>query len=79
MLLKGKTAVISGAASKRGIGRATAELFASHGARVAILDINADEAKAAAGDLPPSSKAHISAYAATWPIVPPAHPLQPRC
>ncbi|AAB91779.1 conserved putative short-chain dehydrogenase/reductase protein (plasmid) [Sinorhizobium fredii NGR234] len=60
MLLKGKTAVISGAASKRGIGRATAELFASHGARVAILDINADEAKAAAGDLPPVEHgAHI--------------------
>ncbi|MGZ9718981.1 SDR family NAD(P)-dependent oxidoreductase [Rhizobium miluonense] len=53
MLLKGKSAVISGAASKRGIGRATAELFASHGARVAILDIDADQAKAAAGDLPP--------------------------
>lgn len=40
MLLKGKTAVISGAASKRGIGRATAELFAEHGARVAILDLD---------------------------------------
>ncbi|ASY73687.1 SDR family NAD(P)-dependent oxidoreductase [Sinorhizobium fredii] len=60
MLLKGKTAVISGAASKRGIGRATAELFASHGARVAVLDINADEANAAAGDLPPVEQgAHI--------------------
>ncbi|THK33544.1 SDR family oxidoreductase [Ensifer sp. MPMI2T] len=60
MLLKGKTAVISGAASKRGIGRATAELFASHGARVAILDIDADEAKAAAGELPPVEQgAHI--------------------
>lgn len=60
MLLKGKTAVISGAASKRGIGRATAELFASHGARVAILDLHADEAKAAAGDLPPVEHgAHI--------------------
>ena len=28
MLLSGKTAVISGAASARGIGRATAKLFA---------------------------------------------------
>ncbi|MBY5753835.1 glucose 1-dehydrogenase [Rhizobium leguminosarum bv. viciae] len=53
MLLRGKTAVISGAASKRGIGRATAELFASHGARVAILDLNEEEARAAAGDLTP--------------------------
>ena len=40
MLLNGKTAVISGAASKRGIGRATAELFARHGARVAIVDLD---------------------------------------
>jgi NAD(P)-dependent dehydrogenase (short-subunit alcohol dehydrogenase family) len=50
MLLADKVAVISGAASPRGIGLATARLFASHGARVAILDL--DEAgahRAAAG------------------------------
>lgn len=39
MLLDGKVAVISGAASLRGIGLATARLFAAHGARVAILDL----------------------------------------
>ena len=33
MLLDGKTAIITGAASARGIGRATAQLFAAHGAR----------------------------------------------
>ncbi|MBB5539106.1 SDR family NAD(P)-dependent oxidoreductase [Rhizobium giardinii] len=52
MLLKGKTAVISGAASKRGIGRATAELFAEHGARLAILDLDGESAKEAAQTLP---------------------------
>lgn len=51
MLLKDKTAVISGAASARGIGRATAKLFASQGARVAILDLDADGAKQAAEEL----------------------------
>lgn len=38
MLLAGKVAMISGAAS--GIGRATAVLFAAHGARVVVLDVN---------------------------------------
>ncbi|KQT83838.1 SDR family NAD(P)-dependent oxidoreductase [Aurantimonas sp. Leaf443] len=51
MLLTGKTAVISGAASQRGIGRATAELFAEHGARVAILDLDEAGAKEAAASL----------------------------
>jgi NAD(P)-dependent dehydrogenase (short-subunit alcohol dehydrogenase family) len=51
MLLKGKTAAISGAASQRGIGLATARLFAEHGARVAILDIDGQAAKAAAASL----------------------------
>lgn len=53
MLLANRTAVISGAASVRGIGRATAELFAEHGARVAILDIDGDGAAAAAASLGP--------------------------
>src|SRR3981081_3083252 len=53
MLLTDKTAVISGAASARGIGRATARLFASHGARVAILDLGAAAAKGAAEELGP--------------------------
>lgn len=53
MLLKGKTALISGAAGRRGIGLATARLFAEQGARVAILDLDefaSREAAAALGD-----------------------------
>ena len=50
-LLKDKTAIITGAASARGLGKATARLFAEHGARVAILDLDESAAKAAAADL----------------------------
>jgi NAD(P)-dependent dehydrogenase (short-subunit alcohol dehydrogenase family) len=45
--------VISGAASARGIGRATARLFADNGARVAILDLDVAAAKGAAQELGP--------------------------
>jgi NAD(P)-dependent dehydrogenase (short-subunit alcohol dehydrogenase family) len=51
MLLAGKVAVISGAASPRGIGLATARLFAEHGGRVAIVDLNAEAAEKAADGL----------------------------
>ena len=51
MLLNGKCAVISGAASARGIGLSTARLFAQHGAKVAILDIDGNAAEAAAASL----------------------------
>jgi len=51
MLLRGKTAVISGAASPRGIGLATARRFAAEGARVAILDIDGAAAEAAVRSL----------------------------
>jgi NAD(P)-dependent dehydrogenase (short-subunit alcohol dehydrogenase family) len=51
MLLRGKTAVISGAASPRGIGLATARRFAAEGASVAILDIDGAAAESAAGSL----------------------------
>lgn len=49
MLLQEKVAVISGGAGPRGIGLATARLFATHGARVAILDLS-KEASARAAD-----------------------------
>jgi NAD(P)-dependent dehydrogenase (short-subunit alcohol dehydrogenase family) len=48
MLLAGKGAVISGAAGARGIGLATARLFAEHGARIAIVDLNEGAARDAA-------------------------------
>jgi NAD(P)-dependent dehydrogenase (short-subunit alcohol dehydrogenase family) len=51
VLLAGKTAVISGAAGRRGIGLATARLFAEHGARVAILDLDETASRAAAASL----------------------------
>ncbi|AGB22256.1 dehydrogenase of unknown specificity, short-chain alcohol dehydrogenase like protein [Mycobacterium sp. JS623] len=41
--LQGKVALISGAGS--GIGRAAAQQFAAEGAKVAVLDLNADAAK----------------------------------
>lgn len=50
-LLKDKYAVVTGAASARGLGKATARMFAEHGATVAILDLDAGAAEAAAADL----------------------------
>jgi len=47
--LKGKTAMITGAA--RGIGRAFAEAYAREGACVAIADIDEDQAKKAADEI----------------------------
>ena len=53
MLLKDKVAIITGAASARGIGKATARLFAQHGAKIAILDLDQAQAAAAAADIGP--------------------------
>ncbi len=50
-LLDGRFAIVTGAASPRGLGKATARLFAEHGATVAILDLDAGAAGAAAADL----------------------------
>ncbi|WP_201864847.1 SDR family NAD(P)-dependent oxidoreductase [Microvirga soli] len=51
MLLANKVCIITGAASQRGIGRATARLFSQHGGRVVIVDLDDGHAKAAAADL----------------------------
>lgn len=45
-LLAGRTAVVTGGA--RGIGRAIADLFATHGARIVLGDLDLDEARRAA-------------------------------
>ena len=48
-LLDGKSAIITGSA--RGIGRATAELFAGEGARVLVNDLDGDVAEEAAKEI----------------------------
>ena len=55
-MLDGKVAAISGAASKRGIGLATARAMAARGAKVAILDLDESAASAAAESL---GKSHL--------------------
>lgn len=51
MLLENKVVIVTGAASPRGIGKATARVLAAQGARVVILDLQLADAEAAARDL----------------------------
>ena len=57
-LLEGKVAVVTGAASLRGIGWATASLFAAHGARVALLDLTEAAARDAAAAIGPEHRGY---------------------
>lgn len=50
-LLAGKVAIITGAASARGIGRRTARTFAEQGASVVVVDLDFDAASHAAAEL----------------------------
>lgn len=56
MFLCGRICVITGAASRRGIGRATARLFAEQGGRSVILDLDRGKAEAAAAELGPEHR-----------------------
>jgi|ERR1700754_754512 NAD(P)-dependent dehydrogenase (short-subunit alcohol dehydrogenase family) len=51
MLLENKVVIVTGAASPRGIGKATARALAAQGARVVVLDLKEDDARLAAADL----------------------------
>jgi len=51
MLLENKVVIVTGAASPRGIGKATAKALAAQGAQIVILDLREDDARAAAADL----------------------------
>ncbi|GGO84085.1 oxidoreductase [Marinobacterium nitratireducens] len=57
-LLQDKVAMISGAASARGIGLATAHLFASQGAKVIILDLDEKAAAEAAAAIGPEHRGY---------------------
>jgi len=56
--IEGKVAVVTGGAS--GLGEATARLVVARGGRVAILDRDADRAKAVADDLGDAARAYVA-------------------
>src|SRR5215207_3395881 len=59
----GQVAVVTGAAS--GMGRATAFLFADEGAKVAVLDRDAEGALAVAGEI---TEVHGAGSAVAWAL-----------
>ncbi len=57
-LLEGKVAIITGAASLRGIGRQTARRFAEAGGKVAVVDLDAAASREAAAELGPEHRGY---------------------
>jgi NAD(P)-dependent dehydrogenase (short-subunit alcohol dehydrogenase family) len=55
-MLDHKICIITGAASQRGIGRATANAFAQHGGRVVLLDLDETMASEAAASIGPDHR-----------------------
>lgn len=51
MLLENRVVIVTGAASPRGIGRATAKALAAQGAHVVVLDLRREDAELAAREL----------------------------
>lgn len=66
MLLKDQVCVVTGAASVRSIGYATAELFARHGARVVVVDIAMDDR--AAGEVKASIETAVQGPADVYGV-----------
>jgi NAD(P)-dependent dehydrogenase (short-subunit alcohol dehydrogenase family) len=66
--LDGRVALITGAGSERGIGRAIATVFAAAGAKVGLVDVDAAGAERNAADLRASADAFASGMDVTNPI-----------
>ncbi len=59
-----RTAIVTGAASERGIGRAIARRLAHEGWAVAVVDLDADASRQVAEDIARSTGAVVAGYAA---------------
>ena len=66
MLLKDRIAIVTGAGSKRGLGRAIAQLFAEHGARVAVLDLKQSDAADTVSTLAGAGHLAIACDVTSW-------------
>jgi NAD(P)-dependent dehydrogenase (short-subunit alcohol dehydrogenase family) len=59
MLLDNRVAVISGAATEKGIGQATARVFSEHGAAVALLDLERQNPSEVAAGIGKSHRGYV--------------------